>query len=349
MRVLIVKISALGDVTHALPVLSYLSQVSPGIEIDWVVEASFTPLLEGNPHISMVIPVSLRSWRSDLFSTETLRAVRGVVTTLRERRYDIVFDIQGNIKSGVVAWLTGSPRRYGFDEGGVREYPNLWFTTNHVPLRTGDHHVTDRALRVVSTPFGRDFRTMHLHTDIVTTPADDETAAIFRAVLTDGPVILFHPGTTWETKKWHVAGWIELGKRIIADQPDATIVFSWGNDDEMEVCQQIIRGVGRAARLLPRLSLGGYVAFLKQVDLAVGPDTGPIHMAAAVGTPTVSLYRATDGLRNAPRGEHHRFVQAPVPCTRCLRTSCDRDRVCRESVTAGMLFDACRQLLPQGG
>lgn len=345
MRVLIVKISALGDVVHALPVLSYLSQVFPGLEIDWVVERSFAPLLEGNPLVSTVIPVSFRTWRKSPLSRETISSVRGVVAALRGREYDIVFDIQGNIKSGIVTWLTGSTRRYGFDEGGVREYPNLWFTTNHVPLRKGDHHIVDRALRVVSTPFGRDFRSLSLTTDIPTSPEDDEMAELFLATLADGPVILIHPGTTWETKKWYEKGWVDLGKRILRHRPESTLLFSWGNGDEREAAERIIRGVGRSARLLPKLSLSGLAAFIKQVHLVVGPDTGPIHMAAAVGTPSVSLFRATDGRRNAPRGADHRFVQAPMSCAGCLATSCDRDIPCRESVTPEMMFDACRELL----
>lgn len=345
MRILIVKISALGDVVHALPVLSYLTQVSPGIEIDWVVEEGFAPVLEDNPRLSLVIPVALRRWRKGPLSRRTVQEILSVRRLLSGRRYDIVFDIQGNIKSGIVSWFTGCHRRYGFDEGGVRESPNLWFTTNHVPLRKGDYHVTDRALRVVSTPFGRDFREMELTTEIVTTPEEDEAAAVYRATVGDGPVILIHQGTTWETKQWHEEGWIALCRRLVATYPDAAFLFSWGNEPERGSCERIIRGVGRGGRLLPSLSLKGFVSFLKQADLVVGPDTGPVHLAAAVGTPTVSLFRATDGRRNAPRGRRHRFIQSSLPCSGCLEKTCADERRCHESVSADAVAEACIELL----
>lgn len=348
MKVLIVKLSALGDIIHALPVLGYLHTVSPGIEIDWIVEENNREILEGNPLIKELHVTRTKKWRKKPFSAETRREISDLKMRLRQREYDMAFDLQGNIKSGVVTWLSGAVKRYGFDKQGVREFPNILFTTNQVPLRKNDFHITSRSLRVVSIPFGKDYQGMILRTDITTRPEDDAAAEALLATLSDGLVFLFHPGTTWETKLWHEAGWIELGKRVLERFPDATILLSSGNETERSVVERISLGVGRNARPLPRLPIKSFTAFLKKVDLVVGGDTGPVHMAAAVGTPTVSFYRVTDAKRNGPRGDHHVLVQSPMHCNSCLRKECDKDVACRESIKAEYIMKGVEKLLLNG-
>lgn len=340
MRVLIVKVSALGDVVHALPVLDFLHRSVPGIEIDWVVEEPHRPLLEGNPLIDRLFTVRTKAWRRHPFSVATRREIREVREELRSRRYDIVFDLQGNLKSGLISWLSGSSRRYGFDRDEVREPLNLLFTTNRVPLRRQDRHVSARSLRVVGVPFGRDYVGMALATDIGTSPADEAVADVLLATLGDGLVFLFHAGTTWQTKLWYEEGWGELGRLVLDRFPGSTILLSWGGEREREVAERIARAIGGNARLLPACTLKELTAFLKRADLVVGGDTGPVHMAAAVGTPTVSFYRATDGKRNGPQGEQHALVQSPEGCTVCLEKRCERDRECRESITPALLMAA---------
>ncbi|HEX8960845.1 MAG TPA: lipopolysaccharide heptosyltransferase I, partial [Geobacteraceae bacterium] len=345
--VLIVKVSALGDVVHALPVLDYLHQVAPGIQIDWVVEEANREVLEGHPLIRTVHLVRTRVWRKHLRSLATWQEMAAVRRALKAAQYDIVFDLQGNFKSGLITWLSGCERRYGFDRDDVRESLNLFFTNNQVPLRRQDSHVSARALRVVSVPFGRDYGAMQIATDIYTSAADDAEAEALLSTLSDGLVFVFHNGTTWTTKLWCDEGWIKLGKLVHERFPDATILLSWGSDRERSVAERITAGVGGNVRLLPRLSLKGFCALLKKVDLLVGGDTGPVHLAAVVGTPTASFYRATDARRNGPRGEHHFLLQSPLHCRACLRKECDRDRQCRESITAEALMKGIEGLFPE--
>lgn len=345
MRVLIVKTSALGDVVHALPVLDYLHQVSPGIEVDWIVEAPFREMLEGNPFIGRLFVTRTKLWRKHPLARETRREVSDLKRALAERSYDIVFDLQGNLKSGIITRLVGCGRRYGFDRDDVREPLNLLFTNNQVPLRRQDYHVSARSLRVVSVPFGRDYAGMNLATDIHTSLDDDAAAEALFATLSDGLIFVFHQGTTWETKMWHEPGWIELGHRTLARFPDATILFSWGNDREREAAERVMTAIGRGTRILPKLTLKGLTAVLKRADLVVGGDTGPVHMAAAVGTPTLSFFRVTDPKRNGPRGDSHIQIQAPFHCRGCLRKACDRDPECRRSITAEMMLQGIEKIL----
>ncbi len=345
MRVLIIKASALGDIVHALPVLDYLHQVSPGIEIDWVVEEPFRDVLDGNPLIDTLHVVRTRVWRKSPLAVRTLKEIGALKKNLRERNYDLVFDIQGNLKSGLICMLSGVTDRIGFTREGLQESVNLFFTTRQVPLRRQDYHITDQYLRVVSVPFGRDFREMELRSDIHTAPEDDAAAAMLLATLSDGLTFFFHCGTTWQTKFWSDAGWIELGRAVLERFPESNILFSWGNEKERQAVVAIASAIGSGGRILDRYSLKGLAALLKKVDLVAGGDTGPVHIAAAVGTPTVSYYRASDGRRSGPRGEQHCIIQAPMQCTACFQTQCDRDRECRASITAEMMLRGIERAL----
>lgn len=345
MRILIVKVSALGDIVHALPVLDYLHQVAPGAEIDWVVEAPYRDLLEGHPQLRQVYTVRTKAWRARPFAPATWREASALRRELLDRSYDLAFDLQGNIKSGIIARLSGAERRYGFDAGGVRETPNLMFTTHQVPLRPEDSHIASRALRVASAPFGRDYRQFTLQTEIYTPPEDDAAAEALLATLSDGLVFLFHQGTTWETKLWLEDRWVQLGRLLLERHADASILLSWGNEGERQSAERIAREIGAGARLLPPLTIKGFAALLKKVDLVAGGDTGPVHMAAAVGTPTVSFYRVTDPKRNAPAGPQHLHVQTTFHCRGCLRKECDRDGPCRESIKAETMLAAMEKLL----
>lgn len=345
MRVLIVKMSAMGDVLHALPVLSYLHAAHPGIEIDWVVEEAFADLLAGQPLISMLHRVRFKQWKKQPFASQTQKEIRSIASSLAARAYDVVFDIQGNIKSGIVTRITGCPLRYGFTADTTQERFNILCTNRRVRILSEDYHITDQYLRVVSSPFELDFTNCELETQIVTSAADDAWAAEFVERLGADQIMLCHMGTTWETKFWHEAGWIDLGRRMAAAFPQAVQLYSWGSPDEQQSALRVVQAVGPCARSIDRMPLQRLAALLKQVGVVLGGDTGVVHLAAAVGTPTVSYYRSSDGARSGPRGGKHRVIQAPMPCTRCFKTRCERDSECRTSIGVEMLFDAVSRQL----
>lgn len=345
MRVLIIKTSALGDIIHALPVLDYLHKASPGIEIGWVVEEAFREILEDNPLLNNLHVLNTRRWKKSLYSTRTRQEVASLVRELRACKYDFAFDIQGNLKSGIIGVLSGAEKRIGLPRQLLQESLNALFTTIKSPFSPADDHAVPRYLSVVSLPFGLDYHDLQLASDISTSNAENAAAMTFLAGFEPGLKILFHCGTTWQTKFWSPEGWSALGAWVTASYPDATILLSWGNDGERTMALDIASRIGNSAVVCDRLPLKGFTALLKQVDLVVGGDTGPVHLAAAVGTPTVSLYRSSDGRASGPRGERHVIVQSPLACSRCFQTYCERDAECRASISPTALAQGIEQLL----
>jgi len=343
MRVLIIKTTYLDELILTLPVLDYLHGVCRGIEIDWLVDESCRELLTDHPLVCRLLTSRWGEWRGKPLSMKNWREIADLKHTVQERRYDMVFDLEGTLLSGIVSRLTGCRRRYGLDCELVAEPVNLRFDCNRVPMRKQDRHLTDRALRMVSVPFGRDYAGQLYSAEIPIHPEEETAAALFMATLSDGLVFLFHTGGDARTRLWHEAGWIELGRELLESFGDATILIS-GNDGRGGA-EQIAQGVGRQTRLLPSLSFHGLAAIMKKVDLVVGGDCPPLLLAAALGTPTVSFYRSTDGASRAPRGELHRFIQSPMKCSPCLEQGCDNDAACCESIKCGELATAVRGIL----
>lgn len=343
MKVLIVKVSALGDVVHALPVLAYLRSVDPKMEIDWLVEESFAPLLDSHPLIRKVIRLRTKAWRRQGARRGGWQAILAGAA-LRRERYDVILDLQGNSKSGLFTLLTGAPLRFGFDRTGTREWPNRLATNRKVTLGEDNYHVTDRSLAVAQAAFpGGSMRQL-----AGPLTADHRAKERVELLLREGGlngkrVVVFHYGTTWQTKLWALENWQRLATRLCDTgiQP----LLTWGNDDELAAVETIRAASGDRALVWPRGSLLELVALLERADLVIGGDTGPVHIAAAVGTPTVSLFRVTDAERNGPRGEQHIRLQSPLDCSPCLRKACPHDTDCGESITFAEVLQAVGRLL----
>lgn len=346
MRVLIVKTSALGDVVHALPVLAWLKSADPHMEIDWLIEEGFAPLLEGHSLLRRIHRIATRSWRQQGW----LHAVRGTLATigrLRREHYDVAIDLQGNSKSGLFTAFSGAALRYGFAREALREWPNLLATNRRVSLTAMEHHISDRALAVVRAAFPGGSQQLSSG-PLPIAPAAARTIAdqLERAGLHTGKFAVLHYGTTWTTKLWPATNWQALMKRLAAET-NLTMVMTWGNNEERAVIEPLAAASGERAIAWPRGTLPELAALLARAAVVVGGDTGPVHIAAAVGTPTVSFYRVTDATRNGPRGEKHICLQAPIDCSPCLRKSCERDLECGASLEVDQVFDALQRVVKQ--
>jgi len=332
MRVLIVKLSALGDVVHALPAVRLLQAYRPGVNLTWVVEQRVAGILEGQG-IDAVVPIDTRRLRADLRAGR-LGEVAAAVGELRHRLatpFDLILDLQGNTKSGVVARLARGRRRVGLPRRLCREWLNTWLIAEQAP-GVADH-VVDQAGGVVAHALGIAWEGV--------APPYLRTSGVAAA---GPPRVALINGASWETKLWPVASFVALGQWLAAR--GFAVVVPWGDEREHHRAVAIASEIGPAAVVPPRGSLAELAALLATCRLAVGGDTGPTHIAWAVGTPTVSLYGPNPAVRNGPRGPTHRRLQAPVECSPCWGKRCPTNNfICMASITVEAVVAAAADLL----
>jgi heptosyltransferase-1 len=292
MNIAIVKLSSLGDVVHALPVAAALRAHLPRARVTWVVERREAAVLRGNPAIDEVAVADTRAWRRRRGLKAGLNAARDVrmlFRVLRQGRFDVALDLQGNLKSGIITAVTRASLR--------------------VAPPPAAHHVVDQylallgALGVAAAPAR------------FWLPADPDAADVVerffaaRGLKAGQPLVALNPGAGQAAKRWAVASFAELARRLRAEL-GATALVVWG-PAELEQAQAIVDGAGPAAAILaPATDLHALVALLRRSRAMVAADTGPLHLAAALGIACVGLYGPTDPARNGPYGEGHRTIRA---------------------------------------
>jgi heptosyltransferase-1 len=283
-NILIVRVSSLGDVVHNMPMLADLRRHVPDAQIDWVVEESYASLVRLNGAVRCVIPFALRRWRKSLGDAATRAEMRAFRDALRATAYDLVFDTQGLIKTGMVmrmARLAPGGRRIGLanaTEGSGYEALSRIFHTASVPV--GLHtHAVQRAREVAAAALGY----------AVEGPADFDlhAPALQPDWLPAQPYAVFFHGTARAAKQWPEANWIALGNRLVAH--DLALLLPWGSATEHDAARRIAAGIP-GAQVLPALPLMEAVTLAQRAALAVGVDTGLTHIAAAFERPTVELY-----------------------------------------------------------
>jgi heptosyltransferase-1 len=284
LKILLVRVSSLGDVLHNLPMVADILRRHPGAQIDWVVEEGYVSLVRLNPHVRKVIPFALRRWKKG-FRDKAVRAeFRGFLRELRAEQYDYVFDTQGLIKTGLVmaaARVRPGGQKIGLANGtedSGYEGASRIFHSRSIPvaLRT---HAVQRGREVAAGALGY----------AIGTPPDFGLPAPDPAQrpgwMPAGDYAVFFHGTARDAKKWAPANWIALGHALAP----LAILLPWGSPKEKEEAEQLAAALPNA-RVLPKLSMMDAVELARHAALAVGVDTGLTHIAAAFVRPTVEIY-----------------------------------------------------------
>ncbi len=293
-RFLIVRLSSIGDIVHALPAAAALAETFPQAQIHWVVEKRHALLLDGNPHLHRILILDTLGWRKNLTSSATWSEIRKGLGDLRETRYDAALDLQGLWKSAVVAWLSHSRERIGFAASGLRE-PGAGILYTHRVSPPRNIHVVEENLALVADLGAR---TARWQFPLPKNEQDDAYIEKELAALDGGEFIIVNPGGGWRSKCWAPENYAALVRQWASDRSERVLVT--GSPSEEPVIREILQGAGTPrARYLPTTLLQ-FIALARRARLFVGGDTGPLHLAAAVGTPIVGIFGPTDPVRNGP-------------------------------------------------
>ena len=314
MRVLIVKLSSLGDVVHTLPAAMDLLHHLPDVQLDWVVESSLAPLVSNCLAVQRVIPCDLRRWRRAPWSAQTRREWAAFKHDLQLHAYDVVVDLQGLSKSALVSWmarLTPTGQRHAMaqrTEGSGYEAPTRWVAdvTHAQPWHS---HACDRGRLLMSQVFGYTVPTQ-IHFGLrLPTLAEADTRGL-GGTSVPGTVALVH-GTSRDDKLWPFAHWVALGQRLLAQGQPLALLH--GNDAELERSQALAQALPGAV-VWPRLSLDQMLAPLSRCAGVIGVDSGPSHLAMALNLPHVQLYNFDTAWRTGPPPVPHQRAVFDLPC-----------------------------------
>lgn len=307
-RILIIRTSALGDVVHALPVLTAIRRNLQDARIGWLVEAVFAPLLDGHPDLDQVITIPLKQWRRRPLARRTWTELVQFLTTLDRFAPEIVLDLMGNHKGGMLAALTLADRRIGLDRRSRREPSSaIWISE---PISPRGRHVVDQSLSLLDalglSPEPADFAGIRI-------PLGRGAAAPV-AVASAGRVLI-HPGAGWANKRYPPRLWGEVA-RLLEQMSGLRTGVIVGPGEQQLAAEVVSSGTGAAEAILaPDLdSLG---RLLRSAALVMGGDTGPIHLAQALGRPVLCLMGPTDPERNGPYGSPQTVIWRRLPCSFC--------------------------------
>jgi heptosyltransferase-1 len=304
--ILIVRLGSLGDLVHTLPAVAAIRRSHPDAQIDWLVEAPHRGFLDLVPILNDIVVLRDR----------TARAWLEARAALRSRHYDIALDFQGLLKSAALARLSGAARVVGFDRAALRERTATPFYTEQVAVGEG-RHVIEKNLRLAAAVGAR--------TDALEFPIVPVSSAAADAVVAadPAPFVLINCGAAWPNKRWPPDRFGRLAG-LIRDRHGLRSLVLWG-PGEAALAEAIVQASGGAATAAPATDLKDIVALARLARLMISGDTGPTHIAAAVGTPIVAIFGPTNPLRNGP------WRTEDVTLARYDRCDCHYERVCRRS------------------
>ena len=324
MRILIVKLSSIGDVVHTLPALAAIRRAMPQAEISWVVERRSSEILKDNPLLNRLIEVDTKALRRGLMSGETLRAPRQQLRRLRASAFDVALDFQGLLKSASIARLSGARRVFGYSREGLREPASAFLLSKRVavPKRT---HVIYKALELVHGALGIETPTNPAELEFPI-HIDSEARALAEASADaiGGEFAILNPGGGWPTKLWSPerfggladALWTGFGLRSF---------ISYGPGEEA-LAQKVVQSSTSGHAHAVSLPLKSFFALAGLSKVYIGGDTGPTHIAIAAGAPIVGLFGPTEWWRNgSPRPADICVERIDIDCrVDCHRRSCSK-------------------------
>ena len=335
-RFLVVKFGSLGDIVHCLPSVAQLRKAFPKAEIDWLVERKNKIAVEMSGLDVKLVPIDTYQWRNEP-SIGHPKEIAEFVWALRTHGYDCTIDFQGLIKSAFFAYLSGAPMRIGWERDFLKEsVSGLFYTEVVKPKRV---HIIDQQMELLK-PLGID---PDWYAEVPLKASDKARKAVDQKLKGLANYVLINPGGNWPTKCWRPERYGELAGRLMKD--GLPVAVTWGPGEESMV-RILVKAAGSGVREIPT-SLEELVALCERAKLFVGGDTGPMHFAAAAGTPIVSIFGPTSSDRNGPFRREDIVVEKRLSCRPCWeRDKCPLEHwECIEQITVDQVYEACKKRL----
>ena len=350
-RILIVKLSAIGDVIQTLPMLEALRHQYPQAQIDWLVEEDASELLFGHPALNRVLVSRRKSWQKRLFQKgqflATYREVKRFILELRGARYDWVIDNHGILKSGILVAISRGRRKIGFKPfPGIADEGNYLFTNERYQPLPIEKHALERYLDLIAQ-VGVSLEEPGLKFSIPTEARNQAEKWIREKGLTSFPLVIIHPLAKWSTKQWPLENFARLADHLAAR--GASLVFTGGPDDR-DAVESILDRMQRrkgTANLTGETGLKELAALFSCADLVLSTDTGPMHLAAAVNAPLIALFGPTAPWRTGPYGSNHLILRKSLPCSPCFKKKC-ATMECMKSITVEEVLKAAEEKIKFG-
>lgn len=313
-RIALVRLGAMGDCVYTFPLVTALRGRFPHGELTWIVDAGHQDVPRLHPGVDQVAVVDTQRWRRDLGAGRLGRVtgeIRAIRRTWSAERFDIALDPQGSLKSGAITWLTRAPVRVGFSLAACREGMNILFTTHRVEPPPEEHIIRKNLSLLAPLAIRAEKPVFGIRPSL---DAGAKTASLLQdgGIGPEERVVGMHPGAGNPRKRWDPDRYARVGDRL-HERCGARVVLTAGPGEE-EVVAQVASRMRRAPVVLSSLRVGELAALLSRYELLVAGDTGPLHLAAALGCPTIAIYGPSDPVRVAPVGDGHRVLKKPCAC-----------------------------------
>jgi len=348
MEILIVKLSAIGDVVHTLPALNVLNHGFPESKITWLVEEKAYDIIKDHPYLKKVIVSKRKRWLKNLKKPSlwyfTLKEVISFVRELRSQEYDLIIDFQGLLKSGLLIFLSRGKRKAGYDK--TRELSHL-FLNEKVPAYPKDKHAVERNTNLVKyLGAGVDGRTGFKIFISEENKRNIELLFSANELKTSRPLIVINSQATWPTKLWQPLKVAKLSDRL-KENYGAQIIFTGGEGDYFPNKDILSLMKYTAVNCSGKTSLKELAYLLSLSDLMITMDSGPMHIASAMGTPTVAIFGPTAPWRTGPYCNNAIVIRNQLSCSPCFKRICD-SRICMEGISVEEVLEAVDKQIRHG-
>jgi len=345
LKILLLKPSSLGDVIHALPVLRLLKLHYPHAEIFWWIDSANAPLIEGDPDLTGIVRFERKRWARPAHWPEMFRSLRW----LRAQNFDLVIDLQCLARSGAFAWLANGKQLIGLDE--VREGARGFYDLA-VPRKNFHTHAVDWYLAVLpplGVPVHKNFTWLPERREIAAEVKRKWLAAFLtsNAQLPASKLILLQPGARWANKRWPVQHFAELVRALAQKFPETRFAILGGKDDQPLGEAIATAAPERCLNLCGKTSLPEMIELIRLGDLLITNDTGPMHVAAALGKPLLALFGPTEPRRTGPYGQLGNVLRRDLPCSPCLKSKCVSEKTdeCLRALSPATVLARVEKLL----